>query len=163
MNVFLDLDGVLVDLERGFLEKCGYSLQDVSHLDSYETWKDALNVPKFWRNLPKTHYAERLVNKVTEVFPASKIHILSAYQRHFKECKQHKIEWVNEHFPEFDDQNINIVKRKDKVNFAKYEGGPNILIDDYSKNIKAWEKYGGIGIRHSCVHKTIDQLSEILQ
>ena len=35
------------------------------------------------------------------------------------------------------------------------------LIDDYIKNIKEWEEKGGIGIHHTSVPKTINDLKRL--
>ena len=39
--------------------------------------------------------------------------------------------------------------RSQKQQFAKTNGKPNVLVDDYIKNIKEWESKGGV-----CVHHT---------
>ena len=41
------------------------------------------------------------------------------------------------------------------------DGEPNILIDDYMKNINEWEARGGIGIHHTDVGKTINRTKTI--
>ena len=41
------------------------------------------------------------------------------------------------------------------------EEKPNILIDDYIKNIREWEAKGGIGILHTDVGKTISELKRL--
>jgi hypothetical protein len=56
---------------------------------------------------------------------------------------------------------INLVKREDKQKFATTDGKPNILIDDYKKNIVEWESKGGIGVHHIEVGKTIAELKRI--
>ena len=40
-------------------------------------------------------------------------------------------------------------------------GKPNILIDDYVKNIKEWEAKGGIGVHHTDVSKTVGKLKRL--
>jgi hypothetical protein len=55
-----------------------------------------------------------------------------------------------------------LVKREAKKAFAKTKDGrPNVLIDDYIKNIKEWESAGGMGIRHTNVSKTLAELKEL--
>ena len=52
--------------------------------------------------------------------------------------------------------------RSQKQAFAKNrDGEPNVLIDDYMKNIKEWEAKGGIGIHHTNVGKTIAELKKL--
>ena len=38
---------------------------------------------------------------------------------------------------------------------------PNILIDDYMKNIREWEAAGGIGILHTDASSTINDLKKV--
>ena len=55
--------------------------------------------------------------------------------------------------------NVHLVLRSQKKSYAKTkEEKPNVLIDDYAKNIKEWEAAGGIGILHTNVGKTINKL-----
>jgi len=57
--------------------------------------------------------------------------------------------------------NINLVKREDKQKFATTNGEPNVLIDDFKKNIVEWESKGGIGVHHTEVGKTIAELKRL--
>jgi hypothetical protein len=56
---------------------------------------------------------------------------------------------------------IKLVKRSQKQSYAKTNGEPNVLIDDYIKNIGEWEAKGGIGIHHTNVSKTINKLKSL--
>ena len=51
--------------------------------------------------------------------------------------------------------------RSQKQQYATTDGKPNILIDDYMKNINEWEKKGGIGIHHTDPRKTINELKRL--
>ena len=61
----------------------------------------------------------------------------------------------------FKKSNINLVFRSYKQKFATTDEKPNILIDDYGKNIQEWEAKGGIGILHTDVGKTINELKRL--
>ena len=61
----------------------------------------------------------------------------------------------------FKKSNINLVFRSHKQKFATTDEKPNILIDDYNKNIREWEAKGGIGILHTDVGKTINELKRL--
>ena len=55
-----------------------------------------------------------------------------------------------------------LVLRDQKKNFAMTsDGKPNVLIDDYQKNIDEWEAAGGIGITHFRTEVTIQQLKKL--
>ena len=51
--------------------------------------------------------------------------------------------------------------RSQKQQYAVTDGKPNILIDDYMKNIKEWENKGGIGVHHTDPRKTIGELKRL--
>ena len=48
-----------------------------------------------------------------------------------------------------------------KKKYATTDGKPNVLIDDYIKNINEWEKKGGIGVHHTEVGKTLAELKRL--
>ena len=51
--------------------------------------------------------------------------------------------------------------RSQKQRFATTDGKPNVLVDDYIKNIKEWESKGGIGVHHTTVSKSISELNRL--
>jgi hypothetical protein len=53
------------------------------------------------------------------------------------------------------------VIRRDKQKFAKTNGVPNILIDDWGMNIDEWKAAGGIGIKHKSAAETIAALKKL--
>ena len=61
----------------------------------------------------------------------------------------------------FPKSRINLVMRSQKQQYATTDGKPNILIDDYMKNINEWENKGGIGIHHTDPRKTINELKRL--
>lgn len=162
MNVFCDMDGVLVDLVKGFKDHCGYCITEVNHLKDELVWKDALIADKFWENLPKMSEADLLIAHLKERIPKEKLFVLSAKMHLFDLCEWEKINWINNHAPIFNADNIKIVRRSQKREYA-YDithNCSNILIDDYEKNIKEWEHAGGIGIHHINLESTLDKLSD---
>ena len=57
---------------------------------------------------------------------------------------------------------INLVMREDKQKYALNAAGkPNILVDDYIKNIREFEAAGGIGVHHTSASKTIAKLKKL--
>ena len=54
-----------------------------------------------------------------------------------------------------------ILIRRHKQKFAVTNGVPNILIDDWSKNIDEWKAAGGIGIKHRNTAETIAALKKL--
>ena len=83
--------------------------------------------------------------------------ILSAYTNRDPTSRVGKMKWLNRN-TDFKRSNINLVLRSQKQKFATTDEKPNVLIDDYKKNIREWESQGGIGILHTNVVKTISNL-----
>ena len=70
------------------------------------------------------------------------------------------MKWLSKN-TDFKKSNINLVMRSQKQKYAMRNGKPNILIDDYVKNIKEWEAKGGIGVHHTDVSKTVGKLKRL--
>ena len=86
--------------------------------------------------------------------------ILSAYSGRDPSSKNGKMKWLGKN-TNFKKSRIKLVKRVQKQAYATRDGEPNILIDDYMKNINEWEARGGIGIHHTDVGKTINKLKSL--
>ena len=86
--------------------------------------------------------------------------ILSAYSpKMATDSKRGKMQWLQKN-TRIKKSDINLVLRDQKVKFAQINDKPNILIDDYPKNIREWETAGGIGITHKSVRNTISELKK---
>ena len=88
------------------------------------------------------------------------ISILSAYSNRDRNSKVGKMKWLRKN-TKFKRANIHLVMRSEKQIYAMTDGKPNVLIDDYIKNIREWEAKGGIGIHHTNVGKTIGELKRL--
>lgn len=163
MNFYCDMDGVLVDLLEGYRQAAGVCLTTVNNIGD-EKWLPALAVPKFWQNLPKLGDADVLVDFLTDNIAPAKLHVLSARMELFNDCDVEKIKWLAKNTPKMPVYNANIVDRHEKQDYAvSQDGEPNILIDDFYKNIDEWIAAGGIGILHTDSLSTIETLQSILQ
>ena len=156
-DIYCDLDMVLVDFMKGADEVSGGSFVTT---DKEERWKNINQTKGFWANLDWMPGAKRLYQFISRYDP----HVLSAYSGRDPSSKNGKMKWLNKH-TKFSRSKIHLVKRSQKKNYAMTGFGvtrkPNILIDDYAKNINEWEAKGGIGIRHTDVGKTINRLKQL--
>ncbi len=166
MKVYLDLDGVLVDLLVGYEDIVGYSLlfanSEYGKENRHEIWSPTFEVDDFWYNLPKMPEADELLAYV-EPFK-NRVHVLSAPIRaNPDQCENQKRNWVEDN-TWIEPHRVHIVPRRDKHKFATdpKTGTPNILVDDFAKTIDQWIEAGGIGIHHTEIDKTIHQLHNIL-
>ena len=152
-EIYCDLDEVLVDFMRGADASVGGSFVKT---DKDERW-NAINQTKgFWANLGWKPNAKRLHDFIMRYNP----HVVSAYAGRDPTSRLGKMKWLKKN-TKFKRANIHLVKRAQKKDYAKTDGQPNILIDDYDKNIREWEAKGGIGIHHTDVGKTISELKRL--
>ena len=153
-EIYCDLDEVLVDFLRGADAAVG---GDFVKLPSDERWNKLNQTKGFWVNLGWKPNAKRLHDFIIKYDS----HILSAFTGRDPTSKVGKMKWVKKN-TEFKRANIHLVLRSQKQAYAKSkEEKPNVLIDDYDKNIKEWDAAGGIGILHTDVGKTINKLKSL--
>ena len=122
-----------------------------------ETRWNAINQTKgFWANLEWMPGAKRLWDFISKY----DTEILSAYSGRDPTSRTGKLKWLSKN-TKIKRGKINLVMRSDKQKYATTNGKPNILIDDYIKNINEWEAKGGIGIHHTNVSKSIAELKRL--
>ena len=124
--------------------------------DKEERW-NAINQTKgFWANLEWMPGAKRLWDFISKY----DTEILSAYSGRDPSSRTGKLKWLSKN-TKIKRGKINLVMRSDKQKYATTNGKPNVLIDDYIKNINEWEAKGGIGIHHTNVSKSIAELKRL--
>ena len=124
--------------------------------DKEERW-NAINQTKgFWANLEWMPGAKRLWDFISRY----DTEILSAYSGRDPTSRVGKMKWLSKN-TKIKRGKVNLVMRSDKQKYATTNGKPNILIDDYIKNINEWEAKGGIGVHHTNVSKTIAELKRL--
>ena len=149
-EIYCDLDQVLVNFMKGADAAVGGSFITV---DKEARWNAVNQVKGFWPNLEWMPGAKRLYLMIAKYNP----HILSAYTNRDPTSKIGKMKWVKKN-TKVKRGNIHLVLRSQKKDYATTDGKPNVLIDDYIKNIKEWEAAGGIGVHHKDVSQTISIL-----
>ena len=152
-EIYCDLDEVLVDFMRGANAAVG---GDFVKTDKDERWNKVNQTKGFWANLGWKPNAKRLHDFIMRYNP----HVLSAYTGRDPTSKVGKMKWLKKN-TRFKRANIHLVLRSQKQSYATTDDKPNILIDDYIKNIREWENKGGIGIHHTDVGKTINELKRL--
>lgn len=153
LQIFCDLDGVLVDFELGvelsYFEQTGQRVK-FHDLSTSKMWKTINRAGEgWWLNLPWHPGGKQLWNFIKRYRPT----ILSAPSRQ-KICIPEKEEWVARNLS----PNLTVICDQDKWKYATQYG---VLIDDMAKNIIPWEEHGGIGIQHSDTSSTIKKLKKL--
>ena len=54
-----------------------------------------------------------------------------------------------------------IITSNKSVHATQPDGTPNILIDDFGRNVKEWKSGGGIPIKHKTANQTISELKKL--
>jgi 5'(3')-deoxyribonucleotidase len=148
-KVFCDLDEVLIDFVKGYLDLTGEDISGTYRTD-----------PAFWRPIDKAGYdfwidlpwkpdGKKLWKYIEKYNPI----ILSA-PSHKHESRVGKYDWVKREIPE---AHLILRSPQNKKEFADKN---SILIDDRPENIDSWVGAGGIGILHTSTDKTIKELKK---
>ena len=169
--LFVDLDGVLADFDKGYKELTGVTTKHADAQGKEEFWglfRNNLNDKNieeedYWANLEWMSDGKELWDYVKEHKP----YVLSApstdqtipreerYKLHNNSSMRGKNTWG---------QRLDNMKkmyfRPAKLK-ADYAGPNKILIDDRKDTIDMWNQKGGIGIHHTSTASTIDQLKKL--
>jgi len=149
-GIYCDLDQVLVNFMKGADAAVG---GDFVTTDKEARWNAVNQTKGFWSNLEWMPGAKRLYQLIIKYNP----YVLSAYTGHDPTSKIGKMKWLKKN-TKFKRGNIHLVLRSQKKDYATTDSKPNVLVDDYIKNINEWEAKGGIGVHHTDVRKTISIL-----
>ena len=152
-DIYCDLDQVLVAFMKGAEDAIG---ADFKSVDKDERWNKINQTKGFWANLDWMPGAKRLYKFIEKYDPF----VLSAYSSRDPTSKVGKYKWLSKN-TNWKKSHIHLVMRSQKQAYAVTNGKPNVLIDDYIKNINEWEKKGGIGVHHTDVSKTINELKRL--
>jgi predicted kinase len=151
-KVYCDMDGVLVDFERGYNELTGKQTPGVdSTYDKNDFWSAITKEgAKFWANLNWMSDGKQLWSYIKQYSPQ----LLTAPSRE-ESSRTGKLAWVDKNIP----NTSTIFKQaKDKKDLAESNA---ILIDDRKDNIQQWIDAGGIGILHTSTESTIKKLQKL--
>lgn len=154
-RLYLDLDGVVADFEGGFqkiFKKHHKSISDI------EMWKHINEYGTFFQDIEPFKGALHFFDLLASNFD---IMILTACPKsNYWDAAKQKKQWVKTHMS----PNVMVLPVLGGKNKALFMNEPgDILIDDFEKNIKSWEKEGGIGILHKDFLDTCKKLDKIME
>lgn len=154
-RIYCDMDGVLANFtksaERYFHIDINRNPKQFNALwTSKDGWHQLMHEwPTFWMDLDPMPHAAALWRLISPYHPS----ILTAIPEGWPSSSTGKYVWCKRHLPKFGyhpKQEFHAVLRHQKEQFAKQsDGTPNILIDDFIKNIREWQAAGGIGIHYT--------------
>ncbi len=165
MKCYIDLDGVMVDLERGLYETLNFTFpteyNSTSRKIIHDMWYTIQrDHPHFWENLHPMQGYKELYSVIRMIDPQP--FILSATPEPYtgteeRDCRWQKTNWVYNHLGQTQAIRTIITKSKLKQNYVQ-KNQPCMLIDDHPGNIQRWNDAGGIGILHKSNEETIEIL-----
>ena len=153
-TIYCDMDMVLCDFLKGSEEVLGVPFPKA---DKREKWIKISSTKDFWANLKWMPGAQRMWTFINRY----DAHILSAYSTKDPNSRKGKLAWLKSNARLTKKSRIHLVLRADKQRFAMINGKPNLLIDDYIKNIHEWEAKGGIGVHHTSPTSTLAELKRL--
>jgi len=150
-KIYCDMDGVLVDFEKGYRELTGtYSK---NHPDNKSFWQPISDAgASFWANLDWMPDGEELWRYIKKYKP----NILSAPSQD-PSSRVGKEAWVKMNLK----NNYNKLYLYSRANKKLFAGENRILIDDMQQTINEWNAAGGIGIHHTSAANTIKELKKL--
>lgn len=162
IEIFVDLDGVLVDFEKKALEIAGY-------LPEYSTDPTKKKLRgDFWKMIAV--HVKKGNKFFEEMHPMEDAHVLWDYIKHrepticsatghIRGAKEEKREWVRKNLGEpafFRAQFVRDASQK-----GQHALPGRVLIDDRQKALDSFIAAGGMGILHTSAASTIAQLKEL--
>jgi hypothetical protein len=172
VSVFVDMDGVLADFQVEFLRKFGGSSnKDIDRILAAKGWSGVgQEYPELFARLPEMPDASRLMSALLRLQTEGriKIHILTALPNELinTRSREDKAAWIRKRYKYLADENIHIVTRSQKQNFATVSNLQDVapvLIDDFKKNIDEWRSAGGFGILHTSAASSLNMLQTYLR
>lgn len=149
-KLFLDLDGVLADFDAHFPATFGL---DHRGLADDAMWERINAHPRYFLDMPACPGALDFWRSVRDLDP---IVLTSCPRTNYAHVARQERLWVREHLSG-EILVLPVLGGHNKPLFMHSLG--DILIDDFAKNIEAWEKAGGFGILHRDFPSTIKALT----
>lgn len=156
MNHFWDLDGFMFDFDGHFEDLFGH------HPKFYDgnkktMWNMIYSVPNFFADLPllpgAMAFYKEYEKKLRPMF------LTSCPTSNYEEVARQKRVAVRKHFG-YNTIMLPTNGSESKPLFMHRPG--DVLIDDWGKNIRAWEAAGGVGIKHENFEQTATELEWLL-
>lgn len=160
-RIYIDLDGVLVDLEYKLAQKFGENFKDLS---ADHIWTDIRdNEKNFFLNLEPYNdgwlFVENILDQYSETHYVAILTALPWPTGNLITADQDKRKWVRKYIHD----EIPIHTLIGGVNKPEYLNNPgDILIDDTVKVVERWNKKGGVGILHKSYEESLIELARII-
>lgn len=151
MKIFLDMDGVAVDLVTPWIAQYNDHFgQNLKYEDILEfRWTETvphseivnlyMQLPGFFG--PKLKPIGDCVEIVQKLMEDNQVYFLTTPHAKSETCERDKRKWVEHHLPFFNVKDVIFSHHKNLCS-----GMNRVLLDDKPKNLTEWEEAGGIAI-----------------
>lgn len=147
-QIFIDMDGVLADFDSGY--EAAFGVRPSIHADNVD-WELVRQHKDFYLNLPPMPDFAELWSAVVPLNPI----VLTGIPRSVAEACANKTAWVRRYMGQTE---IRCCRSSEKCLNAK---AGDILIDDWEKYRRKWEKAGGVWITHTGAQSTVQELRRL--
>lgn len=159
-TLYLDMDGVVADFDAYANQTLGLLPSGGFYPD--HLWKQLAAHDRLYRDLPKTVYADQLVEQCKRMCESQgwQLKFLTAVPKgnDMAWAFYDKVNWAREYYPDI------------PVMFGPYSKDKHvhcrpgdILIDDRHSNIQEWRSAGGTAIHHHGISATLLELNMLVQ
>jgi len=151
ITVWLDMDGVLVGFDRGYMDVTkGLSFKDYEEKFGKEAAKNQFLVrtEDFWANLPWEDGGKEVYETAKHFYKDVRILSSTGTKERgpkFDQVTAGKKLWIQKQGLSFTE----IVIVPDRHDKQKYATPMGILVDDLGSNIREWDSQGGTGVLHN--------------
>jgi hypothetical protein len=162
-KIYLDLDGVVVWLDKAIAEYNNVSLAEYDLLGfNNKYWTNVLNTANlkdFFANAEWESNGKSMLGWILSQYIPVTFLSRPVREPGTKDCIAGKNIWLHRHGVSV----IPVIYEFDKEKYATTKGRPNILIDDHPDNINKWNAAGGIGIlyKNAWFPEVISKLNKI--
>ena len=159
-TIYLDMDGVLADFEKDYLEYNGITIEEARdqrpRKEFYKYWNNFISAERF-ASLPKYEGCDELLSFVRELDVNLEILSSSGGPGRHGDVVRQKHSWLEKH---------NIPYKRNIVPGARYKkdyaSEETLLIDDTERNITSFLGAGGHAILHVSAEDTISKLERMI-
>mgnify|MGYP000069206297 CR=1 FL=1 len=151
LNLYLDMDGVVADLDAHFTSIYGVVFRD---LEEEDAWSKLIAVNDFWVDLPKMPDADVLLEGILPQY--NPVFLSSPGSHDEKRARLQKPEWLR--------RNVNgkvplLLRRRSEKQV--YANPHSVLIDDWEETVLEWRARGGLGIHHTSAETSLKELAKL--
>lgn len=159
--IFMDLDGVLVDLKKGLGDRINKNLENASPKEfttEFHSFINKLNyyeTVEFWADLPETPDCAELWSSVKFYKPL----ILTSVSGVIPAIYGKQL-WCYRHL---DLPSSRVFCSKNSKEKKYYASQKSLLIDDFVDNIQEFREAGGTAIHHTNTASTIHEIQQFIE